>query len=131
RVERLEPHFRNAKFYVPFKVYHPDYGEAVWEVDEKKAVLGFKPYEGPTKIEAAAIGRGEPFRVMTPIKRRDEDGNVYDLFRVFAEEFAFFPFSPRDDLIDAVSRIEDMDAVGPMLFADKFAGERRAIPPDV
>ena len=37
--------------------------------------------------------------------RRDEDGNLYDVTRVFFEEFALFPFSPRDDLVDALSRV--------------------------
>ena len=47
---------------------------------------------------------------------KDEDGNPYDLTRVFFEEFALFPFSPRDDLLDAMSRIVDMDARAPVPF---------------
>ena len=48
--------------------------------------------------------------------RRDEDGNPYDLTRVFLEEFALFPFSPRDDLLDAMSRIADMEARAPVPY---------------
>lgn len=129
RVERLEPHFRNAKFHMPAKVWHPDYGEAVWTVDEKRAVIQYRAYEGPTRAEQGAINRGERYRLMAPIMRKDEDGNLYDLFRVFAEEFAFFPFSPRDDLIDATSRIEDMVPIAPTLFDDARAGA--PVPADV
>jgi hypothetical protein len=59
---------------------------------------------------------GERWRLISPIKRIDETKTVYDLTRVFFEEFALFPFSPRDDLIDAVSRIYDMEAVPPVSF---------------
>jgi len=118
RVERLEPHFRNARFHMPAKVWHPDYGEAVWSVDDGGSVVQYRPYDGPTRAEQDAINRGERYRLLSPIMRRDEDGNAYDLFRVFVEEFAFFPFSPRDDLIDAVSRLEDMEPTAPMMFED-------------
>jgi hypothetical protein len=59
--------------------------------------------------EGRAKSAGEHWRLMDPIRRVDEDGGIYDLVRVFFEEFRFFPFSPRDDLIDAISRIYDMD----------------------
>ena len=48
-------------------------------------------------------------RIFQMLRRIDEDGNIYDLVRVFFEEYRFFPFSPRDDLIDAMARIYDMD----------------------
>lgn len=129
RVERLEPYFRNSKFHMPCVVHHPDFGKATWSVDKKQSIILYKTYDGPTKAEALAQKQGEPYRVVEPIKRRDEDSNVYDLTRVFFEEFAFFPFSPRDDLIDATSRIEDMEPSSPLVLHQD--APLRAPPPDV
>lgn len=130
RVERLEPYFRNSKFHMPFKVHHPDYGEAVWSIDEARGVLQHRPYEGPTRAEQLAINGGERYRLLSPITRRDEDGNIYDLVTVFMQEFTFFPFSPRNDLIDATSRLEDMEPMAPMLFEDAGRGVA-TVPADV
>lgn len=122
RVERLEPYFRNSQMWMMPKVWHPDHGGiCTWEVKEGDSKITYYPYRGPadtgservmqlSKAERDIIGRSEHYRIMQPVRRRDEDNNIYDVFRVFAEEYSFFPFSPRDDLIDATSRIEDMDA---------------------
>lgn len=128
RVERLEPYFRTAKFHMPFRVWHAGIGDAVWAINEARGVIQYRAYDGPTRQEQEAVARGERHRVIQPVARKDEDGSLYDLFSVFAEEFAFFPFSTRDDLIDATSRIEDMEPTAPMLFED--AREAAAVPVD-
>jgi hypothetical protein len=117
RVDRLEPYFRNSQFWMPPKVWY-DGKVCTWKAPapggETGRNISYSPWQGPSRAERAAIEAGERYRVMEPIRRLDEDGNIYDLFRVFVEEFSFFPFSPRDDLIDAVSRVEDMRPVPPM-----------------
>jgi hypothetical protein len=52
---------------------------------------------------------------------------MYDLTRVFIEEARFHPFAPHDDLIDAVSRIYDMEPKKPVMFEAANA-EMRAHP---
>jgi len=55
------------------------------------------------------MANNEHHRLINPLIRRDEDGNLYDLVRVFFEEYAFHHFSPRDDFVDAMSRIFDTE----------------------
>ncbi len=122
RVGRLEPYFRNSQFWMPPKVWAPEHGGlCTWSIsepnpdkDEPQRIV-YAPYRGPSRAEREATGRGEFYRVLEPIRRIDETGSPYDLFRVFAEEFIYFPFSPKRDLVDATSRIEDMQATPPMM----------------
>jgi hypothetical protein len=122
RVGRLEPIFRDGSFLVPGRVWHPTLGNAEnharWHLEDGSDEIKYKADAGPSKREQQAKASGERWRLVEPIMRRDEDGNPYDLTRVFFEEFALFPFSPRDDLIDAMSRIEDkvMDTRAPVPF---------------
>lgn len=136
RVARLEPDFRHGSFFVPGKVWHqemsnrPEIGShtARWfiveeERDEKGKVvregsdeIHYRADPGPHQEERRARSAGELWRVFEPLMRRDEDKKPYDLTRVFFEEFRFFPFSPRDDLIDAVSRIYDMEPLPAVKF---------------
>jgi hypothetical protein len=112
--------FREGSFLVPGRVWHPTLGNAEnharWHLEEGSDEIKYRPDPGPDRDERDAKARGEHHRLIEPIMRRDEDGNIYDLTRVFFEEFALFPFSPRDDLLDAMSRISDMDARAPILF---------------
>lgn len=124
RVGRLEPYFRNSSFWMPPTVW-VNGAPHTWKVDTEHSVVHYEAKKGETRAERAARSAGEVYRIVAPIRRMDEDGNAYDLFRVFLEEFQFFPFSPRDDLIDAVSRIEDMDPVPPIVY-ERVHGEQPA-----
>jgi hypothetical protein len=57
------------------------------------------------------------------IHRLDEDRRPYDLTRCLIEEMMFFPFAPKDDLVDAVSRIYDMEPISPSYREDAVASE--------
>lgn len=128
RVERLEPDMRVGRFFLPGVVYHPeiggDDGKALWSVwteeDAKKVETSeaspghsvgqivYRPLRGQLREHRAMEATGQGYRVIKPIRHVDEDRNLYDLTRAFMEEAMFFPFSPKDDLIDAVSRLYDL-----------------------
>lgn len=62
-------------------------------------------------------------RIVHPIKRFDENKDVYDLTRCFIDEFLRHPFATHDDLIDAVSRIYDIEPQIPMDFESEQSAE--------
>lgn len=130
RIARLEPDFRHGEFFVPGKVWHTfvddnghvKHGEARWflQTEDVKDEAGniiiraddnihYRINPGPHAEERRCKQNGEHWRLFDPIRRLDEDKNIYDLTRVFFQEWALHPFAPRDDLIDSISRVYDMD----------------------
>jgi hypothetical protein len=122
RIQRLEPDFNRGVFYLPAVIYHPEYGgglngSALWEVwteeNSREAIkdgrkdnpavgtIVYRRMEGFTRTQRAMEGTMQKFRIVTALKRRNEDGDIYDLTRAFMEEHRLHPFAPHDDLIDA------------------------------
>jgi hypothetical protein len=101
RVQRLVPIFIQKKFHLAML--------CVREVDGKKV-----PYQTANQLKA--IERGQGYRVFEPVKQRDHEQNLYALNKGFLDEYLFFPFSSKKDLIDAVSRIFDMEPVAPIII---------------
>jgi phage terminase large subunit-like protein len=136
RVERLEPDFRSGRFYLPGVVYYPNMsgqdGLATWSIkppakDEKGRVIEgtakvtYQPYRGQTRAQMACERSGQGYRVMGAIRAIDEDRNVYDVTRALIEEMMLFPFSPKDDLVDAVSRLYDLEPRPAVAFETELA----------
>lgn len=96
RVQRLGPDFRQAKFFLPY------------ETDPDKL----------TSLQARTAHGGHPYRIARPIRRKDSDGNIYDLSTQFKEQVHYFPFGTLKDLVDAASRIYDMDAKPPIIYEE-------------
>ena len=59
---------------------------------------------------------GQDFRLFQAVGARDHEGNVYSLNKGFLDEYLTYPFSAKKDLIDATSRLYDMDPVPPVLI---------------
>jgi len=133
RIERLEPDFRLGRFLLPMVVHHPDHGgRCTWRVwteeDNKRAeASGETNYPVGTilyrcirdNLTARQINcaiTAQRHRIVEPIKRLDENKDVYDLTRVFMDEFLRHPFATHDDLIDAVARIYDIDPQIPEIY---------------
>lgn len=91
RVQRLQPDFLMKKFYLAAVV------------------------KDETANQKRIREQGQAFRVFKPVNRRDHEGNVYSLNKGFLEEFLTYPFSSKKDLIDAASRVYDMEPVPPVL----------------
>lgn len=137
RISRLEPEFNRGAFYMPSVVYHPEYGgglgnQALWDVwsdDDFKRMedagakdnpaigtIVYRPLQGLTNQQRYCEATHQRYRIVTALKRINEDGDMYDLTRVLMEELKFHPFAAHDDLIDAVSRLYDMEPLKPVLF---------------
>src|SRR5579859_2503174 len=130
RISRLEPDMNRGAFYVPAVVYHPDFGghhhnSALWNVwteeDFKRAeeagmkdnkpvdTVVCRPMQGPTRNQRYMEATEQRYRVVTAIKRVDEQGNAYDLTRMVLEEARLHPCAPHDDILDAASRVYDLE----------------------
>src|SRR5882757_11510076 len=80
--------------------------------------------DGQTEAAPSARGERQGHRIVRPIKRRNEDGSAYDLAREWMNEALFYPFAPKRDLIDASSRIYDMNATAPVQNEGRAAEPR-------
>lgn len=94
RIRRLQPDLKNWRF--------------------------FFPYSGDiTSQQRDAKNRGQEYLIAKPIKQVDQDKKVYDLMEWFVKnEYLFFPNTTMKDMLDALSRIYDMDIAAPVLYDD-------------
>lgn len=91
RVQRLVPDVRKHKIHLPY--------------DTDMARL--------TTNQRKMQQQGYDYRIAQPIRRKDENGNVYDLSERLRNQFLYYPFSGLKDLIDATSRVYDMEPMPP------------------
>lgn len=121
RVERLEPDFRNGRFYLPLAVWRNSQPQ-IWKIDRDTDsklynTIVWDTCTGWTKMQKEAIDRGEEYLIARAIKRLDEEKHVYDLTLKFMDEYQFFPFGRYKDLCDATSRIFDLDPSAPQVIS--------------
>lgn len=98
RIQRLEPFHRpNAgRLYLPAK------------------------YDAETAAQKKMRTKGEPHRIFKPVMRRDHEGNIYSLVKMYLDEYQAYPYSAHDDFIDAVSRIFDMEPRKPEIIDQRM-----------
>jgi len=89
RVQRLLPDIRGHNFHLP---YEPADGDPDLTDQQKRM-----------------IASGYDYRIAKPIIQRDENGQLYNLAERFRMQVGYYPFAGLKDLIDAVSRIYDLD----------------------
>jgi hypothetical protein len=86
RVQRLSPDIRAHKLYLPYAT------------DEKNL----------TAVQRRMESEGYSYRIAKPIKRKNENNEVYDLSEKFKLQVHYFPMGLKD-VVDAASRIYDME----------------------
>lgn len=133
RIGRLEPDIKQGRFYLPCVAHHPDFGGicywSVWtDEHEKRAkeqnlkteyTVGqviYRTMKGLTRRQQNCEDTAQKHRIVQALRRRDENEDLYDLTRAFIDEAIRHPFAPHDDLIDAVSRIYDIDPQSPIAY---------------
>lgn len=105
RIQRLVPDFGQGKFYLA----------AVTTREESPGK--WVAYE--TSRQAECRQRGETYRILTPVKRRDHEGVVYSLNQMFLDEYLIYPFAKHDDFLDCCSRLYDMDYQPPVIVDER------------
>jgi hypothetical protein len=116
RIERLEPDFRMGQLLIP-GCYRIDL-EGNIEIVDCRQMSEARP----------ALQSNEPSRIATPLKKKDEANRLYDVMDGFVEEYMFFPFAPRDDFLDALSRIYDMEFLPPVGGQESLGGYEADLP---
>jgi hypothetical protein len=99
RVQRLTPDLKAGKIFFPH------------DTNPKKL----------TKLQQTMMASGYEYRVSSPIRRRDEHGQAYDVAETLKMEFHYFPFGGKKDAIDAFSRIYDMEPRAPKVNEPSYA----------
>jgi hypothetical protein len=92
RVQRLGPDIRSNRLYLPYPTT-----DKTMTADQ-------------TKMKNMGAG----YRISSRIRRKDSDGNLYDVAEQMKLQIHYFPFGGLKDLVDAASRIYDMEAVPPV-----------------
>lgn len=91
RIQRLVPDIKGHRFYLPY------------QTDE----------DNLTSLQRRMLSQGYAYRISRPIRRVDENDNIYDVVDLFKSEVSFFPYGGRCDSLDATSRLYDMDPIAP------------------
>jgi hypothetical protein len=103
RVQRLVPDIKGHRFYLPYPT------------DDERL----------TKLQRNIKAAGYEYRIARSIVRKDENNVRYDLTERFRLQVSYFPFGGLVDIIDAASRIYDMQPVTPQYV------DQESLEPDV
>jgi len=98
RIQRLQPDFKSGKFYL------------------------IADSETETRNQKRMRDAGEEFRILTVVKQRDHEGNIYSLNKKLLDEYLVYcgGTNQRDNMLDAMSRLYDMDPVPPVIVDQRL-----------
>jgi len=107
RIQRLEPDFKGSRFFLPAVIWRQEEGgECYWSAEDHG--ISYTRSRGPTSAMRRVTDGGEAWRVAQAIKRRDENGQLYDITQTLINELKDFPNASHDDFSDAASRVYDL-----------------------
>jgi hypothetical protein len=72
-------------------------------------------------MQAEMVAQGYDYRVSKAIRRKDENGQAYDVTEKLRLEMHYFPFGGKKDAVDAFSRIYDMEPKAPNYREPSYA----------
>jgi hypothetical protein len=98
RVQRLGPDIRSHKIFLPYAT------------DDKNL----------TNSQRKML-QGYDYRIARTIKRKDENNQTYNLSEQLKEQIFYFPFGGKKDLVDALSRIYDMEPRAPSYREQRYS----------
>ena len=99
RVQRLTPDLKSYKIFLPY--------------DTEAGKL--------TAMQKEMERQGYGYRISKAIRRKDENGQAYDVAELLKLQFHYFPFGGKKDAIDALSRIYDLEPKAPKLSEPTYA----------
>lgn len=98
RVQRLGPDMRSHKIFLPYKT-----DEANLTATQRRMKDGYD------------------YRIAKQIKRKDQNGEIYDLVEELKTQIFYFPYGGKKDLVDALSRIYDMEPRAPVYREQRYS----------
>jgi len=98
RVQRLGPDMRSHKIFIPYPTEDKNL-----TANQRKMLQGYE------------------YRIARQIKRKDSNNETYDLTEQLKQQIFYFPFGGLKDLVDALSRIYDMDPRPPIYREQRYA----------
>jgi hypothetical protein len=63
---------------------------------------------------------GYKYRISRSIRRKNENNEIYDLGEMLKMQVHYFPYGGKKDLVDAVSRIYDMEPRPPTYREQRY-----------
>ena len=103
RIQRLEPDHRAGKWYY-----------AAEPIDKEGNPIA------ETRNQRELREQGQDYRAMRPVWRKDIEGNSYNLNRKIFDPYLRYPYVIRDDSLDCLSRIYDMDPTPPIIIDAQY-----------
>lgn len=118
RIQRLRPEFEDGRWFMPVLVWRDGTGLAYARLgnNDGEDCIQYEKAVAETARMRKVADLGQKWRIMRPIKHTDHEGRIVDVTTDFIAQYSNHPApGAHDDILDATSRLYDMDAVPPVI----------------